>query len=458
MTAKPKSAANPSRKYFGTDGIRGRVGQPPITPDFVLRLGMAAGRILASRFEDPAVLIGKDTRVSGYMLEAALEAGFSSAGVNVVLAGPMPTPAIAYLTKTLRLSAGVVISASHNPFEDNGIKFFDGYGEKLADSVELEIEAALEGPLVCADAQMLGKARRLDDAAGRYVEFCKSTFPQRLSLRGLRLVVDSAHGAAYHVAADVFHELGAEVIPMGHQPDGFNINKDVGATSPAAMVELVKSLGADYGVALDGDGDRIVICDRAGRVFNGDELLFAIVKQRAKQIGVTALGGVVGTLMSNLALEHAVENMGLEFRRAKVGDRYVLEMLKETGWLCGGESSGHILCLDRHTTGDGIVSALQVFAAIVQAEQSLAEYISELTLFPQVMLNVSLTADQMQRWQKDDGFLLSQKQTQSQLGKAGRTLIRASGTEPVVRVMVESPDRSVAQASAEALVQKLSSI
>ena len=457
MTAKSRSIST-TRQYFGTDGIRGRVGRPPITPDFVLRLGMAAGRILAERFEDPAVLIGKDTRVSGYMLEAALEAGFSSAGVNVVLAGPMPTPAIAYLAKTLRMSAGVVISASHNPFEDNGIKFFDGQGEKLADAVELEIEAALDGPLVCADPQMLGKARRLDDAAGRYIEFCKSTFPQRLSLRGLRLVVDTAHGAAYHVAADVFHELGAEVIPMGHQPDGFNINKDVGATAPNAMVELVKQLGADYGVALDGDGDRIVMCDRQGRVFNGDELLFAIVKQRAKQMGVTALGGVVGTLMSNLALEQAVENMGLEFRRAKVGDRYVLEMLKETGWLCGGESSGHILCLDRHTTGDGIVSALQVLAAVVQAEQTMAQYISELSLFLQVLVNVALTQDQMQRWQKDQGFLTAQKQAQDQLGKTGRMLVRASGTEPLVRVMVESSSAQLAQATAQALAGQLSSI
>ena len=457
MIAKSRSIST-TRQYFGTDGIRGRVGRPPITPDFVLRLGMAAGRILAERFEDPAVLIGKDTRVSGYMLEAALEAGFSSAGVNVVLAGPMPTPAIAYLAKTLRMSAGVVISASHNPFEDNGIKFFDGQGEKLADAVELEIEAALDGPLVCADPQMLGKARRLDDAAGRDIEFCKSTFPQRLSLRGLRLVVDTAHGAAYHVAADVFHELGAEVIPMGHQPDGFNINKNVGATAPGAMVEMVKQLGADYGVALDGDGDRIAMCDGNGRLFNGDELLYAIVKQRAKQMGVTALGGVVGTLMSNLALEQAVENMGLEFRRAKVGDRYVLEMLKETGWLCGGESSGHILCLDRHTTGDGIVSALQVLAAVVQAEQTLAQYISELSLFPQVLVNVALTQDQMQRWQKDQGFLTAQRQAQDQLGKTGRMLVRASGTEPLVRVMVESSSAETAQTTAEALAQRLSSI
>ncbi len=446
------------RKYFGTDGIRGRVGQSPITPDFVLRLGMAAGRILATRFEEPSVLIGKDTRVSGYMLEAALEAGFSSAGVNVVLAGPMPTPAIAYLTKTLRLSAGVVISASHNPFEDNGIKFFDGVGEKLPDAVELEIEAALEGPMVCADGQMLGKARRLDDAAGRYIEFCKSTFPLRLSLRGLRLVVDAAHGAAYHVAADVFHELGAEVIPMGHQPDGFNINKMVGATHPEAMTEMVRSHGADYGIALDGDGDRIVMADAQGRVFNGDELLFAIVKQRVKQMGVTNVGGVVGTLMSNLSLERAVEDLGLEFRRAKVGDRYVLEMLKETGWLFGGESSGHLLCLDRHTTGDGIVSALQVLAAVVQAGQPLAQYIQGLRLCPQVLVNVSLDADRMARWQKDEQFLAAQRQAQAKLGKNGRLLIRASGTEPLVRVMVEADEAGQADELAKALALTLSSI
>jgi phosphoglucosamine mutase len=392
------------------------------------------------------------------MLEAALEAGFSSAGVNVVLAGPMPTPAIAYLTKTLRLSAGVVISASHNPFEDNGIKFFDGVGEKLPDAVELEIEAALEGPMVCADAQMLGKARRLDDAAGRYIEFCKSTFPLRLSLRGLRLVVDAAHGAAYHVAADVFHELGAEVIPMGHQPDGFNINKMVGATHPEAMTEMVRSHGADYGIALDGDGDRIVMADAQGRVFNGDELLFAIVKQRVKQMGVTNVGGVVGTLMSNLSLERAVEDLGLEFRRAKVGDRYVLEMLKETGWLFGGESSGHLLCLDRHTTGDGIVSALQVLAAVVQAGQPLAQYIQGLRLCPQVLVNVSLDADRMARWQKDEQFLSAQRQAQAKLGKNGRLLIRASGTEPLVRVMVEADEAGQADELAKALALTLSSI
>jgi phosphoglucosamine mutase len=442
-----------TRQYFGTDGIRGRVGTPPITPDFILRLGMAAGRILASHYDEPTVLIGKDTRISGYILEAALEAGFASAGVDVVLAGPMPTPAIAYLTRTLRLSAGVVISASHNPFEDNGIKFFDGQGEKLPDAIELEIEKAIDQPLVCADPHLLGKARRLEDAAGRYIEFCKGTFPSRLSLKGLRLVVDSAHGAAYHVAGSVFHELGAEVIPLGDAPDGFNINQNLGATSPQAMAQKVLDVKADFGIALDGDGDRLAMADATGRLFNGDELLYVLARHRVRHKGKGSVQGVVGTLMSNLALEHRLQAMGLDFRRAKVGDRYVLEMLKETGWELGGESSGHLLCLDKHSTGDGIVSALQVLAALVWSEQSLADYMADLRLYPQVMINHPLLNDL--DWKNHAGFQKVYQDVSRAIEGTGRVLIRPSGTEPVLRIMVESPDEAEAQRHAQALADAL---
>jgi phosphoglucosamine mutase len=441
------------RQYFGTDGIRGRVGEPPITPEFILRLGMAAGRILAQQHVSPAVLIGKDTRVSGYMLEAALEAGFASVGVDVVLAGPMPTPAIAYLTRTLRLSAGVVISASHNGFEDNGIKFFDHQGEKLPDALELQIEAALADPIACAASRSLGKARRLDDAAGRYIEFCKSSFPQALSLRGLRVVVDAAHGAAYHVAAEVFHELGADVVRMGHQPDGFNINHQAGATHPEAMAEMVRAAKADYGVALDGDGDRLVMADADGRIFSGDELLYAIVKSRVSQHGKVAVGGVVGTLMTNLALEQRLGSMGLDFRRAKVGDRYVLEMLKETGWQLGGETSGHLLCLDRHTTGDGIISALQVLAAVVGQEQRLGDYVRELQLLPQVLLNRRLPAGF--DWKADASFQLARREAQQTIEGRGRILIRPSGTEPLLRIMVEHESADAAAELAQGLAAKI---
>lgn len=441
------------RQYFGTDGIRGQVGQPPITPEFVLRLGMAAGKILAAHDPNPSVLIGKDTRVSGYMLEAALESGLASAGVDVVLAGPMPTPAIAYLTKTLRLSAGVVISASHNPYSDNGIKFFNGEGEKLDDAIELEIEQAMAGNLACTESARLGKARRLDDAAGRYIEFCKGSFPTALSLKGLQLVVDAAHGAAYHVAGDVFHELGADVIRMGHEPDGFNINREVGATHPKAMVDRVMATGADYGIALDGDGDRIVVCDREGRIYGGDELLYAIVKQRVSRRGKAAVGGVVGTLMTNFGFERRLMHMGLDFRRAKVGDRYVLEMLKETGWQLGGENSGHLLCLDRHTTGDGIVSGLQVLAALVAAEQSLSEFIEDLDLYPQVLINKPLVPGQ--DWQSSASFKKTQKEVAAELNGRGRLLIRPSGTEPLLRIMVECDDAQAARQLAEQLAESL---
>ncbi|MFM1858904.1 MAG: hypothetical protein RL133_404 [Pseudomonadota bacterium] len=442
-----------ARTYFGTDGIRGRVGQHPITPEFTVRLGLAVGLTLRQHFARPTVLIGKDTRISGYMLEAALESGLAASGTDVVLAGPMPTPAIAYLAKTLRLSAGVVISASHNPFEDNGIKFFNGEGEKLPDAWEEEVEAMLAGTLACASPEAFGKARRLNDAAGRYIEFCKSTFPAHLSLRGLRLVVDTAHGAAYQVAGAVFHELGAEVIPMGHQPDGLNINRDVGATAPQAMVQRVLSEGADYGVALDGDADRLVMVDRTGRIYNGDELLYAIVRHRIKRHGRADLGGVVGTLMTNLSLERRLNEQGIDFRRARVGDRYVLELLKEAGWQYGGESSGHILCLDRHTTGDGTISALQVLAAVVDLQRPLADIISDLTLCPQVLVNVQMPPQF--DWKSHAPFQARLREVQDLLLDRGRVLVRPSGTEPLLRIMVEVGDAQEAQTLAASLAGQL---
>ena len=365
-----------TRKYFGTDGIRGRVGQAPITPDFVLKLGYAAGRVLvaqhggARKGERPAVVIGKDTRVSGYMLEAALEAGFAAAGVDVMLVGPMPTPAVAYLARVLRAAAGVVISASHNPYPDNGIKFFSGKGLKLPDAVELEIEAAIDQPLACVESAVVGKARRIADAEGRYIEFCKATFPSELDLTGMKLVVDCAHGAAYHLAPRLFSELGAQVTAIGVAPNGLNINDGVGATHPEALQQAVKAHQADLGIALDGDADRLLMVDAAGRSYDGDELLYLIVKDRASRGPVA---GVAGTLMTNLAFEQAMGKMGIPFGRAKVGDRYVLEMLHEKGWLFGGENSGHILCLDCHTTGDGLISALQILAALSRSGKSLAE-------------------------------------------------------------------------------------
>lgn len=443
-----------SRKYFGTDGIRGKVGQAPITPDFVLRLGMAAGQVLAknaaqSQAESgahPTVLIGKDTRISGYMLESALESGFSAAGVNVLLVGPMPTPAVAYLTRALRLSAGIVISASHNPFDDNGIKFFNGQGEKLSDAIEQAIEAAIDGPLACVTSADLGKVRRLQDASGRYIEFCKNTFPAALSLRGLKLVIDCAHGAGYQVASPVFHELGAEVVVMGHEPDGFNINDHVGATHPDALAKRVLAESADYGIALDGDGDRLIMVDASGTVFDGDQLLYAIVKDRLRHVSVDAVTGVVGTLMTNLGFEQAVNRLHLDFRRAKVGDRYVMEMLKETGWNLGGESSGHILCLDQHTTGDGIVSALQVLAAVVRFKEPLAKIVADFERFPQTMINVPITPGS--DWQKIAEVKQACTDAQQALGQQGRLLIRASGTEPVVRVMVEAKDATLAKTTA----------
>ncbi|WP_250513565.1 phosphoglucosamine mutase [Caballeronia sp. INDeC2] len=445
-----------ARQYFGTDGIRGRVGVAPITPDFVLKLGYAAGKVLAGadraqqkKGNRPTVLIGKDTRVSGYMLEAALESGFSAAGVDVMLAGPMPTPGVAYLTRALRLSAGVVISASHNPYNDNGIKFFSADGNKLPDEVELEIERQLEQPMECAPSESLGKARRLDDAGGRYIEFCKSTFPASFDLRGLKLVVDCAHGAAYDVAPHVFHELGAEVVSIGVSPNGFNINDGVGATAPDALVRAVLEHKADLGIALDGDADRLQIVDSTGRLFNGDELLYVLVKDRIATDG--KVEGAVGTLMTNMAVEVALKEAGVQFVRAAVGDRYVLEKLRENGWLLGAEGSGHILSLDRHSTGDGIVSALLVLAAIQRSGKSLADLLHGVSLFPQKLINVRMTAGA--DWKSSDAIRRAVEQAERSLESHGRVLIRASGTEPVLRVMVEASAQKDAVRYAETIAQ-----
>ncbi|MDR0575994.1 MAG: phosphoglucosamine mutase [Candidatus Accumulibacter sp.] len=442
-----------TRKYFGTDGVRGRVGQAPITPDFVMRLGFSAGGILMRRGreklqagERPAVLIGKDTRISGYMLEAALEAGFSAAGVDVCLVGPMPTPAVAYLTRALRLQAGVVISASHNPYYDNGIKFFSAGGKKLDDAIEAEIEAGLDAPIVCAPSPELGRARRIDDAAGRYIEFCKSTFPNEFDLRGLKIVVDCAHGAAYHIAPHVFHELGAEVVAIGARPDGLNINKDVGATSTAALGAAVLAGRADFGIALDGDGDRVMMVDADGNPFDGDQLLFSVVRSRLRRGPVA---GVAGTLMTNLAFEHALAGLNVPFARAAVGDRYVLEKLLENGWLYGGENSGHIICLDKHTTGDGIVSALQVLTALREEGGSLHALLSKLELYPQQLINVPLGKGFP--WQDHPGIQKARREAESALAGTGRVLLRASGTEPLLRVMVEGRDAESVAAAAEKL-------
>ena len=437
-----------ARKYFGTDGIRGSVGTAPITPDFVMRLGHAAGKVLA-RSENaatgrPTVLIGKDTRISGYMLEAALEAGFTAAGVDVLLAGPIPTPAVAYLTRALRLSAGVVLSASHNPYHDNGIKFFSAQGNKLPDAVEEAIEAALESPMLCVSSEKLGRAKRLDDARGRYIEFCKSTFPNELDLRGMKLVVDCAHGAAYHIAPDVFHELGAEVVAIGNQPNGFNINERCGATAPQALSEAVRTHSADLGIALDGDADRLIMVDGSGRIFNGDELLYVMVKARLANGGVE---GAVGTLMTNMAVESAFKAMGVGFARAKVGDRYVLELLQEHGWQIGGEGSGHLLFLDKHTTGDGIISALQVLAALRHSGQTLSGITSDMQLWPQTLLNVKIAPGF--DWKASKSLMTEKERAEAELGEAGRVLIRPSGTEPLLRVMVEAREASLAKSLAE---------
>ncbi|MBI5922753.1 MAG: phosphoglucosamine mutase [Betaproteobacteria bacterium] len=435
------------RKYFGTDGIRGRVGEMPITPEFVLRLGYAAGTTLAARehsgnpaheAERPAVLIGKDTRISGYMLEAALESGFAAAGVDVMLCGPMPTPAIAYLTRALRLQAGVVISASHNPYQDNGIKFFSAQGAKLPDHVEAEIEVRLEQPMGCMDSLHLGKARRVDDAAGRYIEFCKSTFPNELDLRGLKIVVDCAHGAAYHIAPSVFHELGADVIAVGAAPNGLNINSGVGATTPQHLSRSVVEQRADLGIALDGDADRLLMADNTGKLFDGDQLLYIIARQRAASSIPPKLAGVVGTLMSNLGFEHALGRLQLPFARAQVGDRHVLELMQQRGWLLGGENSGHIICLDKHTTGDGIVAALQVLAVLRKQGVTLAEACADVRMYPQLLINVSMPSGF--DWRNASGISVAQEAAERALANRGRVLLRPSGTEPLLRIMVEGED------------------
>ena len=440
-----------TRTYFGTDGIRGTVGEPPITPDFMLRLGHAVGRVLKSQDARPTVLIGKDTRISGYMIESALEAGFASAGVDVLLTGPLPTPGVAYLTRALRLNLGVVISASHNPFGDNGIKFFSARGEKLPDIWEQQVEAALEQAPQWVDSANLGKARRIDDARGRYIEFCKGTFSSELSLKGLKIVVDAAHGAAYNMAPDVFHELGAEVIAIGCSPNGTNINTGFGATSPAALVEAVKANRADYGVALDGDADRLQLVDAAGRLYNGDELLYLMVADRLAQ-GL-AVPGAVGTLMTNMAVELALRERGVAFVRAKVGDRYVLEELVARGWQLGGEGSGHLLALDKHTTGDGIVSALLVLQAACRSGRSMAELLEGVTLFPQTLINVRLPPGS--DWKSNAMLTQAQAEVTRELGDHGRVLIRPSGTEPVVRVMVEARDADQARRCAERMANTL---
>jgi phosphoglucosamine mutase len=438
-----------SRKYFGTDGIRGTVGQAPITPDFVLRLAHAVGRVLKRTEQRPTVLIGKDTRISGYMLESALESGFNSAGVDVVLLGPLPTPGVAYLTRAQRASLGVVISASHNPFPDNGIKFFSAQGTKLTDDWERQVEAALEEAPSWADSPSLGKAKRLDDAAGRYIEFCKSTFPNDLTLKGLRIAIDSAHGAAYHIAPKVFHELGADTYCIGCAPDGLNINDQCGATHPEALVRAVQENKADFGVALDGDADRVQLVDRNGRLYNGDELLYLIVADRLEQ--GQKVPGAVGTLMTNMAVELALKARGVEFVRAKVGDRYVLEELEKRGWLLGGEGSGHLLCLDKHTTGDGLISALQVLKATARSGNSMAQLLEGVRLFPQTLLNVRLAPGQ--DWKTNPKLVAATEKLQSELDGSGRVLIRASGTEPVLRVMVEASDEQVARRGAERLAE-----
>jgi phosphoglucosamine mutase len=436
-----------TRQYFGTDGIRGTVGQAPITPDFVLRLGHAVGQVLRRTESRPTVLIGKDTRISGYMLESALEAGFASAGVGVLLTGPLPTPGVAYLTRALRLSLGVVISASHNPFDDNGIKFFSAQGEKLPDEWEKAVEAALQDPPKWVDSGGLGRARRLEDARGRYIEFCKSTFSSNLSLKGLKLVVDAAHGAAYQVAPEVFHELGAEVITIGCAPDGLNINDGVGATHPEALIQAVAAHRADYGIALDGDADRLQLVDRDGRLYNGDELLYVMVADRIDQ--GEDVRGAVGTLMTNMAVELALQNRGIEFVRAKVGDRYVLEELVCRGWQLGGEGSGHLIALDRHTTGDGIVSALQVLQAVARTGRDLPAWLEGVSLFPQKLINVRLAAGQ--DWRSSQPLADAQKAVLARLDGRGRILIRPSGTEPLLRVMVEAEDQATAEVCAQQL-------
>jgi phosphoglucosamine mutase len=449
-----------SRKYFGTDGVRGKVGEFPITPEFVLHLGYAAGKVLAAADwhlgadEHPAVLIGKDTRISGYLLESALQAGLIAAGVDVYLAGPIPTPAVAHLTRALRLQAGIVISASHNPFEDNGIKFFSATGEKLPDDIERAIEAEMDSPIVTMPSARLGKAWRVDDAAGRYIEFCKSSFPYHMDLRGLKLVVDCAHGAAYHIARHVFHELGADVAAIGVSPDGKNINAGYGATAPGNLQKAVVEHQADLGIALDGDGDRLIMADGTGKLYDGDQLIYVIARHRKRQGALK--GGVIGTLMTNLAFEHAMQRMGIPFARAKVGDRYVMELLQQNGWQLGGENSGHIICLDRHSTGDGIISALQVLHALHDGGETLAEACRDLVMYPQVLINVRV--EQAAALVAHDQVQAAVADAERALEGRGRVLLRPSGTEPLLRVMVEGEDGALVRQCAEKIAGVVRSV
>ena len=431
------------RRYFGTDGVRGHVGQYPITPDFVLKLGWAAGRVLAKQ-GTKKVIIGKDTRISGYMLESALEAGLAAAGLNATLTGPMPTPAVAYLTQTFRAEAGIVISASHNPYHDNGIKFFSSEGTKLPDDIELAIEAELDKEIECVDSALLGKAARLNDAAGRYIEFCKSTFPSDLSLSGLKVVVDCAHGATYHIAPSVFTELGAEVVAMGIEPNGTNINHQVGATDVKALQKRVVEEQAALGLAFDGDGDRLIMVDHQGNKVDGDQIAYIIAKDAMRRGELK--GGVVGTLMTNLGMENGLKELGIPFVRAAVGDRYVMEQLLEKGWQIGAENSGHIILLDKVTTGDAIVAALQVLASVVDSKSSLEQLTHGMTLYPQVLENVRFSGDSNPM--ESIEVKSSVEEVEAELGSKGRVLLRKSGTEPLIRVMVEGEDAALVQASA----------
>ncbi|MDO6704753.1 phosphoglucosamine mutase [Photobacterium sp. 1_MG-2023] len=436
------------RKYFGTDGVRGRVGQSPITPEFVLKLGWAAGRVLSQQ-GTKKVIIGKDTRISGYMLESALEAGLAAAGLQAAFTGPMPTPAVAYLTRTFRAEAGIVISASHNPYYDNGIKFFSSEGTKLPDEVEAAIEAELDKELVCVESASLGKASRINDAAGRYIEFCKGTFPSHLSLAGYKIVVDCAHGATYHIAPNVFRELGAEVITLGCEPNGININAEVGATDVRALQAKVIAEKAHFGIALDGDGDRVIMVDEEGNKVDGDQIAY-IIARHAQNRGELK-GGVVGTLMTNLGMELALKALDIPFVRAKVGDRYVMEALVKHQWSIGAENSGHVIVLDKVTTGDGIVAGLQVMAAIVGTQKTLQQLCEGLTMFPQILENVRFAGDANPL--ESEAVLAAQQAAEAQLGERGRVLLRKSGTEPLIRVMVEGEDEALVRESALSIAQ-----
>lgn len=440
-----------SRQYFGTDGIRGRVGVPPMTVDFIMKVGWAAGKVLSNRGKG-TVVIGKDTRISGYMFESALEAGLAAAGLDVVLLGPMPTPAIAYLTMAQRATAGIVISASHNPYHDDGVKFFNGDGYKLPDHTELEIEALLGRDLVMVDSESIGKATRMEDAKGRYIEYCKSSIPFNTTLKGMKIVVDCAHGATYHIAPAVFRELGAEVIEIGTSPNGLNINKDVGALYPENMRSVVLENQADLGIAFDGDGDRLMMMDAQGDIKNGDQLLYVLAQSKLIKTGMP--GGIVGTLMTNLGLEHALQQHKIPFLRAKVGDRYVMEILKDKGWFLGGESSGHIICLDKSTTGDGIIAALQVLDWLVSEQLTLAEACAGMSLYPQIMINVPLT--HKVDVQTIPAIQDAVENVESELADRGRVLLRPSGTEPLIRVMVEGENNAEVEKYAHQLASCVS--